>query len=155
VDIFKSLLSNKALIGSLLSWFIAQFLKIIIEILKRNKLSTKDFILKALFSTGGMPSSHSATITSIAVSIGIQDGVSSPLFALAVVLVIVIIRDATGVRLSSGRQAEAINQLLELHYKELNIQYKKVKEVKGHTPLETFVGAIVGILVTFGIYFID
>jgi uncharacterized protein len=57
--------------------------------------------------------------------------------------------------LSSGRQAEAINQLLELHYKELNIQYKKVKEVKGHTPLETFVGAIVGILVTFGIYFID
>ena len=155
MDEIKLLFSNKALISALYSWFIAQFLKIIIELFKRNKLSSKDFIFKALFSTGGMPSSHSATITSVALSIGIDLGLNSSVFALAVVMVIIVIRDATGVRLSSGRQAETINHLLEFHYKKANIPYVKIKEVKGHTPLESFIGALVGILVTLGIFFIE
>ena len=154
MQFFKLLFSNSVLLSVLYSWFIAQFLKIIIEIVKKNKLKAKDFVLRAIFGTGGMPSSHSAAVSSAAVSIGITQGFDSAIFAFAVVLVIVVIRDATGVRLSSGRQAEVINQILENQYKIYNVPYKKIKEVRGHTPLETFVGALVGVLVSLGIYLI-
>jgi uncharacterized protein len=142
------------LMCALSSWIIAQFLKIIIEIFKKKKMKTKDFIFRAIFGTGGMPSSHSATIVSVAVSIGIKDGFESSLFALAFVMVIIVIRDATGVRLSAGRQAEAINKILAVQYKKYKTPYSRVKEVRGHTPLETFVGAVLGVLVSLGMYLI-
>lgn len=151
----KLLLSNKVLASALFSWVIAQILKISIELFKKNKLKTKEFIFRVLFGTGGMPSSHSSTISAVAVSIGIKEGFDSSIFAFAVVLVIIVIRDATGVRLSAGRQAEAINTLFEMQSKENNTAYTKVKEVRGHTPLETFVGVIVGMLVSLGMYLID
>lgn len=150
MDIFKPFLSNSILFCALYSWVLAQFLKIIIELIKKNKLKTKDFIFRVIFGTGGMPSSHSATIVSVATSIGIREGFNSSLFALAVVMVIIIIRDATGVRLSAGKQAEAINKLLAVQYKNHKIPFNRVKEVRGHTPLETFVGALIGILVSLG-----
>jgi acid phosphatase family membrane protein YuiD len=154
LDVFKSLLSNKVLISALFSWFIAQFLKICIEILGRKNFSAKDFIFRALLGTGGMPSSHAASITSVAVSIGIADGFNSSIFALAAISVFIVIRDATGVRLSAGRQATVINQILEEMYVRYNISYKRVKEVRGHTALECFVGIIVGLLVSLGVYLI-
>ncbi len=154
MEALKSLISNKVLISALFSWFMAQFLKIIIEIFTRNKLKTKDFILRAIFGTGGMPSSHSASITAVAVSIGFETGFSSPLFALAIVLVIIVIRDATGVRLSSGRQASTINQIIEKIKEKEDFNIKEVKEVRGHTPLECFIGLLVGLLVSLGIYLI-
>jgi len=151
LTIFKSLISNMVLLSALFSWFIAQFLKIIIEIFRKEHLkSTKEFIFRVIFGTGGMPSSHSATISSVTLSIGLKEGFNSSIFALAVVMLIIVIRDATGVRLSSGKQAKAINAILENQYKIYKIDYEKVKEVKGHTPLETFVGIIVGILVSLG-----
>jgi len=152
LGVIKSLLGNKVLISALFSWFMAQFIKIVIEIIKRNKLKTKDFILRAIFGTGGIPSSHSASITAVAVSIGFESGFGSPLFALAIVLVIIVIRDATGVRLSAGTQANKINQILE-KIKDGD-EIGKVKEVRGHTPLECFVGLLVGLLVSLGIYLI-
>ncbi|OHD11532.1 MAG: hypothetical protein A2Y34_18925 [Spirochaetes bacterium GWC1_27_15] len=154
MDNIKNLISNTVLLSALYSWFIAQFLKITIEILKKNKFKTKDFVFRALLGTGGMPSSHSASISAVAVSIGISQGLGSPLFALAFVMVFIVIRDATGVRLSSGKQAAAINQILEELYKRYDIDFKKVKEVRGHTALECFVGLIVGILVGLGMYLI-
>ena len=153
MEFLKLILSNSVLFSALYSWFIAQFLKIIIEIIKRDNIKTKNFVLKVIFGTGGMPSSHSAAISAIAVSIGITEGFDSSIFAFAVVLVIIVIRDATGVRLSAGRQAEVINRILENQYN--NMSYKKIREVRGHTPLETFVGALVGILVSLGMYLID
>lgn len=155
MNILTDLVSNKALLSALFSWFIAQFLKIIIEIINNRKFTTKDFILRAILGTGGMPSSHSASITAVAVSIGLKEGFGTPLFAMAIVLVIIVIRDATGVRLSAGRQANAINQIQEELYTRYNVTYKKIKEVRGHTPLECFVGIIVGLLVSFGIYLLD
>ena len=154
MGLLKSIISNKVLISALFSWFMAQFLKIVIEIIKRNKLKTKDFILRAIFGTGGMPSSHSASITAVAVSIGFETGFKSPLFALAVVLVIIVIRDATGVRLSAGKQASTINQIIEKIKENEDFNITEVKEVRGHTPLECFVGVIVGLLVSLGIYLI-
>jgi uncharacterized protein len=155
LKILKLLIGNTVLLSALYSWLIAQFLKIIIELVKRKKFKTKDFILRAIFGTGGMPSSHSATVVAVAVSIGFTEGFDSALFALAIVLVIIVIRDATGVRFSSGIQAVAINQILEKQRKTLKLPYTKVKEVRGHTPIETFVGAIVGILVSLGLYLLD
>lgn len=154
MNIINALFSNKVLFSALFSWFLAQFVKIVIEIFRKNKLNAKDFIFRALFGTGGMPSSHSASITSVAISIGISEGFNSSIFALSAVLLFIVIRDATGVRLSSGRQATAINQIMEEMYTRYNISYKKVKEVRGHTALECFVGIIIGLLVSLGIYLI-
>lgn len=143
------------LFSALFSWIIAQFLKIIIEIMKKRKMRTNDFVLRAFFGTGGMPSSHSATICAVALSIGLKEGFNSALFAFAFVLVIIVIRDATGVRFSAGRQAEVINKILADKNKKFNLPFDKIKEVRGHTPLESFVGALVGILVSLGMFLID
>lgn len=140
--------------SALFSWIIVQFLKILIEMMRKKDIRTKDFILRALFGTGGMPSSHSATISAVALSIGLKEGFNSSIFAFAVVLVIIVIRDATGVRFSAGKQAEALNKILAYHNKEFKIPYDRIKEVRGHTPLESFVGAVVGILVSLGMYLI-
>ncbi|MBN2546702.1 MAG: divergent PAP2 family protein [Spirochaetes bacterium] len=152
MDIFQNILDNTVLKSALFSWFIAQFLKVLIEVTAKKNFKTKeDFFLRALFGTGGMPSSHSATIAAVAISIGIRERLDSSIFALAIVLVIIILRDATGVRFSAGKQAEIINRLLEDQYKFHGIKYEKMKEIRGHTPLETFVGVLVGILVSLGI----
>ena len=155
MNIIKDVISNSVLLSALFSWFIAQFLKIIIEIINNRKFTTRDFIFRAILGTGGMPSSHSASVTAIAVSIGMKEGFNTSIFAMAFVLVIIVIRDATGVRLSAGRQAGAINQIQEELYSRYNVSYKKVKEVRGHTPLECFVGVFVGLLVSLGIYLLD
>lgn len=156
MDLFELFIKKYIILSSaLFSWIIAQLLKIIIEIMKKKKFKSKDFVLRAFFGTGGMPSSHSATICAVALSIGLREGFSSSLFAFAVVLVIITIRDATGVRFSTGKNAEAINKILALQHKKYNIPYERIKEVRGHTPLESFVGAIVGILVSLGMYLLD
>lgn len=145
------IISKYAIIYSaLLSWFMAQFLKMCIEIFKRKRLKKTDFVLRAVFGTGGMPSSHSASITAVAVSIGIKEGFTSSLFALAFIIVFIVIRDATGVRLSSGKQAEMMNRIIDQVCGE-NEEIRKIKEVKGHTPLECFVGVLIGLLVSLGI----
>lgn len=135
---------------AIISWFIAQLIKIIIEISKKNKFKTKDFLFRALFGTGGMPSSHSATVTALAVGIGIKEGITSPLFALAFVFTFIVIRDASGVRFAAGKQAHAINQIISNLSSTEKIS--KVKEVRGHTPLECFVGILIGLLVSLGIF---
>ncbi len=152
MNFLKSLLTNSVLMSALYSWLIAQFLKIIIEMSRKNRFRTKDFILRAIFGTGGMPSSHSATIAAVTISIGIVEGLNTSVFALAVVMFIIVIRDATGVRLSTGKQAKAINQLIETLNKSQNCQFEKIKEVRGHTSLETFVGILVGVLVSLGLH---
>lgn len=154
---FGLILSNTVLLSGIYSWFIAQFLKIIIDLIRKKdiNLRTRDFFLKVVFGTGGMPSSHSATISAVAISIGMTKGFDSPIFAFAVIMVGIIIRDATGVRLSTGKQAEAINIIMENQYRKDGVPYHKLKEVRGHKPLETFVGALVGVLVSLGMFFID
>lgn len=152
LEFVENFISNQILKSGLFSWFFAQFLKIIIEILKKNKFKTGDFILRAFFGTGGMPSSHTATVTAVATSIGITEGFQSPIFALAFIFVLIVIRDSTGVRLSSGKQAIALNKLLDIVSERERIELKKIKEVKGHTPLECFVGMLIGLIVSLGFF---
>lgn len=95
-----------------------------------------------------MPSSHSAFVCSLATTIGITEGVSSPLFALAVALSAIVMYDAAGVRRAAGKQAKILNQIIESEGENINV-HEKLIELLGHTPLEVYVGALVGIVMAF------
>lgn len=95
-----------------------------------------------------MPSSHSAFVCSLATTIGITEGVSSPLFAMAVALSAIVMYDAAGVRRAAGRQAKILNQIIESEGENINV-HEKLIELLGHTPLEVYVGALVGIVMAF------
>lgn len=149
-QLLKDILSNQCLIAAAISWFIAQLIKIIVELSKRTKFRTRDFILRALVGTGGMPSSHTATVVAVAVGTAFEYGINSSIFAFACVFTFVTIRDATGVRLSTGRQAHSINQIISAVPECDRIQ--KVKEVRGHTVIQCFVGGLIGLLVSLGMF---
>ncbi len=95
-----------------------------------------------------MPSSHSAFVCSLATTIGITEGVSSPLFAMAVALSAIVMYDAAGVRRAAGKQAKILNKIIESEGENINVQEKLI-ELLGHTPLEVYVGALVGIVMAF------
>jgi len=136
----KSLLTNKLLWIPLATWLLVQLFKLIVEI-----ISAKDrkINFKRIIGAGGMPSSHTACITSLATSIGMTQGFGSPLFALATVFCFIVMYDAAGVRRSAGKQAAVLNKMMENDG--VNVQEKLV-ELLGHSPFEVFIGAIVGIV---------
>lgn len=123
-------------------WFFIQLFKVIWDL-----VTTKKFNFKRIMGAGGMPSSHSAVVTSIATMVGKYYGVTTPIFALSVVFACVVMYDATGVRRAAGKQAKLLNKLIETPGL-TNLQVsEKLVEVLGHTPLQVFVGAIIGTLV--------
>ncbi len=137
------LTGNKLLIAALVGWFIAQSLKVLICLIQYKK-----FDVHRLVGTGGMPSSHSAFVTSLATSAANHYGLDSPIFAISVVLAFVVMYDAAGVRRAAGEQAKIINYMME-HWAETTPDrfQKELKELLGHTPVEVFAGALLGILV--------
>ena len=139
---FEELFSNKILISAMISWFVAQALKVVFYYIKHHKFDISKF-----FSSGSMPSSHSAFVTALVVAVGMVEGVGSTFFAISVVLATVVMYDASGVRRAAGRQARIINQIVLDFYKEKQVKTEKLKELLGHTPLEVFVGAILGGLI--------
>ena len=109
---------------------------------------TKSWQRALLFSTGGMPSSHSALTTSVAFSIGLYEGFDTTLFAVSAVLALVVMHDAQGIRRAAGTQAEAINFLFsKLEDQGIRLD-KKLKELLGHRPIEVMAGGVLGIIVT-------
>ncbi|KAL8532800.1 hypothetical protein ACS0TY_009127 [Phlomoides rotata] len=101
--------------------------------------------LKQLIASGGMPSSHSATVTALAVAIGLQEGFGGSSFAVALVLALVVMYDATGVRLHAGRQAEVLNQIVcELPSEHPLAETRPLRELLGHTPPQVVAGATLG-----------
>ena len=139
----KEFFGNYVLISAVLGWAIAQFLKIFSML-----ISTKKFHLKYMFINGGMPSSHSATVLALTTSIGISEGMGSAYFAIAAVLSIIVMNDAFGVRLETGKQATIINIIVKELFsgdpKQINTG---LKEMVGHTKFQVLVGAFVGIIV--------
>lgn len=135
--------SSSVLVTSGIAWFIAQFIKVVTVLLKNKKLDFKRFI-----GSGGMPSSHSSFVVSLAASIGINNGFSSDLFAAAAVMALVVMYDAAGVRRAAGQQARILNKLVrEWEKNDFTHTEKKLKELLGHTPIEVLAGAILGIAV--------
>ena len=137
----RNLLNNSALVYGMLSWLVAQVIKVLICYVRGRRLD-----LRLLISAGGMPSSHSALVCAIAVAIGLREGVGSPLFALAVGVAAVVMYDAAGVRRAAGHQATVLNQIIEELFQGHPINEGKLKELLGHTPTQVFLGAVLGIL---------
>ncbi len=147
---FQDLLSNHVLWISLIAWGLAQFLKPFLEYLE-----TRRWVWGLWFSSGGMPSSHSALIVSAMVAIGLFEGFNTPLFALAVAMAMIVVYDAAGVRREAGKHAERINLLIEEFLAGHPISEQELKEVIGHTPGEVVAGVVLGILcalIGFGIW---
>ncbi len=140
---FDELMNNKVLFISIVAWFIAQLIKLIMEVVKAKKIN-----VRLLYSSGGMPSSHSSFVSSLATSVGFNNGFDSVEFAICFVLSAVVMYDATGVRRAAGKQAEVLNKFLE-NIKDHGITFdKKLKELIGHTPIQVLAGLILGIVVS-------
>ncbi len=145
---FLQLISNRVLIIAIIAWFVAQVLKTII-----NFIVNKEWKLERLVGSGGMPSSHSATVCSLATATAFAYGLGSFEFAIAAILAIIVMYDARGVRRETGKQAVVIKQITE--YLEAiqqgtltpEFEEEKLKELVGHTPLQVGMGAILGTLI--------
>lgn len=143
MTIFPGIFENTILISAVTAWLIAQVLKVIF-----NFAIHRTFDLGFLMSSGGFPSSHSATVSALALGVGKYYGWDSPVFAVAAIFGMVVMYDAAGVRRAAGKQAEVINQLVEGLYQQMsNLSQERLKELIGHTPFEVVAGAIVGIVV--------
>ncbi|MBE6991899.1 MAG: divergent PAP2 family protein [Ruminococcaceae bacterium] len=140
-------LSNRTSMACLTAWFLAQFIKIIIELIIYKKL---DF--RRIMGSGGMPSSHSSLVCCMAASVGKYVGLDQPLFAVAAVMAFIVMYDALNVRRAAGEQAKVLNYMM-LNWKDLKPEMfsNELKELLGHTPIQVFVGALMGI--TIGILF--
>ena len=138
---FSDIFRNHLLMNALLAWATAQILKFFIYLAVNRTIDWK-----RLTGDGGMPSGHSATVTALAVTSGLEYSCASPAFAVCVVLAIIVMPDAMGVRREAGRHAKAINELLET----LSSQQEpdvKLKEFLGHTPMQVCCGAVLGFAV--------
>ena len=113
MDFFRGLLANEIFISAALGWFIAQILKTIIHL-----ALTKEFVLERMVGNGGMPSSHSATVCALATATGLHYGFGGFEFAMATFFGIIVMNDAMGVRLETGKQAIVLNDMMEL-FKEM------------------------------------
>ena len=141
------LLNNRILDVVFLAWFIAQAYKFCRELLINRKVE-----VSRIWGTGGMPSSHSSTVTSLATAVGIVHGYSSTYFAIAFTFAGIVMYDAAGIRRSAGKQAAIINRLMDkIHQSQFisGVQEEKLKELLGHTPFEVLVGALLGIVVSY------
>jgi hypothetical protein len=141
------LIFSPVALSAFFSWFLAQLLKYVIEAARRRQAVAGDVVGTLLWKTGGMPSSHSSLVTSLATSIGFSEGVSSPIFVLSLFYGILIIRDALGVRRSAGIQAQALNRLGEELHERFGADFRPVKEVMGHSPSEVGVGILLGFFI--------
>ena len=140
---------NYVLVTALCGSFLAQFIKVILNLFIFHR-----FIPERMWGAGGMPSSHSATVCAMVVATGRYCGVSSPTFAIAAVLSIIVMYDAMGVRYETGEQAKVLNQMIAqwIDVSEKNapfLQNMHLKEMVGHTPLQVLAGFLVGVLVGF------
>lgn len=142
MDQFIAILTNPFLITAVSSWLIAQVIKTILYTIANKKLD-----ITRLFGDGGMPSGHSATVTSLAVICGLVYGTGSFDFALSSILAIIVCHDATGVRQETGKQALVIKELLRAfdELSEEKLPEVKLKEFVGHTPIQVLAGILLGI----------
>ena len=135
-------IQNKYIYIPFLLWFGIQLFKLIYDL-----VTTKKFNFKRIMGAGGMPSSHSAVVVGLATLIGKYEGVGTPIFALAFIVAFVVMYDACGVRRAAGKQAALLNKLVETPGLTGVQVSEKLVEVLGHTPVQVFVGALIGLVV--------
>ena len=136
------IVTSKYLYVPIIVWFAIQTFKVIWDLVE-----TKKFNFKRIMGAGGMPSSHSAVVAGLATLIGKYEGVGTPLFALAFIFAFVVMYDACGVRRAAGKQARLLNKLIETPGLTGMQVSERLVEVLGHTPIQVFVGASIGVIV--------
>lgn len=139
MDFFSEIFSNRVLGISIFACFLAQFIKIFTG-------EDKKIAISRIFASGGMPSSHSSFVTSLATLVGMESGFDSTAFAVVTVFALIIMYDAAGVRRAVGKQASILNQIVDDIHHGKHIEQQKLKELIGHTPKEVLSGAILGII---------
>ncbi len=138
---------NYIFLTSFAAWAIAQTIKVVLGIFREKRFNFRWFV-----GTGGMPSAHAASVASLSTSVGITYGFDSALFAIALTFTLIVMFDAQTTRLSSGKQAEILNKMLDDIYWKHKLDEEKLKEFLGHTPIQVFVGAGLGIVVSLLLY---
>lgn len=151
MDWLSDLVTNPFLITAVSSWLVAQVAKVII-----HAIINKKFDIHRLFGDGGMPSGHSATVSSLAVISALVYGLGSFQFAISAVLALIVCHDAMGVRLETGKQAAVLNEVVKAFsvLQEKKLPEVKLKEFVGHTPVQVAAGITVGVLNAFFIWLI-
>ncbi len=132
----------KFLMVPILVWFSIQLFKVICDLVK-----TKRFNFKRIMGAGGMPSSHSAVVTSLATMVGKEYGTDSAIFAISLVFACIVMYDAAGVRRAAGKQAKLLNKIIETPGLTGIQVTERLVEVLGHSPIQVIVGASIGIMV--------
>jgi len=143
MDFVRQLQYNKILVAALVAWAIAQVAKAILY-----TIVNREFKFERLVGSGGMPSSHAATVCAMTTAVAIQFGLASFEFAISFVLSSVVLHDARGVRQEAGKQAVTITAIIDHLIKEgtiIELPEWELKELIGHTPLQVLIGSIVGI----------
>lgn len=148
MSFFIDFITNHIILGSVLAWFVAQVFKVIITL-----ITDKRFRIERMFGDGGMPSGHSASVMALAILTGHTAGFGSPVFAVAGLLAVIVMHDATGVRRETGKQAVTLLQILTaindmLSEKDKIVQNEKLKVLVGHSHLQVFCGALLGAIVS-------
>ena len=138
---------NTTLWTAVFAWAVAQTIKFAIDFSKTKKIN-----YSLLYSTGGMPSSHTAFVIAMTTAVGLRNGFDTSIFALCCVFSMVIMYDAAGVRRAAGKQAEIINQLVEAIENTGIKMDKKLKELLGHSPIEVAAGAVLGIVIAVAVF---
>lgn len=150
MDFFTGLIQNKIFLAAALGWLVAQVLKTLIHL-----LFTKKFVAERLVGSGGMPSSHSATVCALVTATYLEHGSASYAFAISLTVAIIVMYDAIGVRRETGIQAQLLNNMIKIFEDmgrdELSAQ-DKLKEFIGHTPFQVLMGGILGVFVAILFY---
>lgn len=142
MTVIEEMATNQILWVAVLSWFVAQLLKVLFTLMNEHRLD-----LSKLFASGGMPSSHSSFVVALAFGVGKTQGYHSPLFAISAVLSCIVMYDAANVRLEAGKQAAMINQIIQV-MEDPNLKpEQRLKEILGHTPLQVLGGAVLGFII--------
>ena len=156
MNFVQDLFNNTVFLTAAAAWAIAQIIKTLIDLGINGKLN-----IERLVGSGGMPSCHSATVCSLATISMLVHGAGSFEFAVTAMLAIIVMYDARGVRRETGTQAVIINEIMEYltnplddRYKDAKFSHEKLKELIGHTPLQVFCGAILGIIVACIAYYV-
>jgi len=142
MQIFFEIIHNKCIYVPFILWFLIQTFKVITDLVVNKKLNVKRIV-----GAGGMPSSHSAIVCSLATCVGKEYGFDSGIFAIAMVTAFIVMYDAAGVRRAAGKQARILNKILETPGLTTIEVQEKLVEVLGHTPIQVFVGALLGMIV--------
>ena len=140
-------ISSSPLVHALLCGFLVQLSKVLTFLLREKKINVRRFV-----ETGGMPSSHAASVCALSTCVGLREGIGSVLFQVVLFFSLIVMYDAAGLRRAAGRQATLLNRILHEHIQLPGPPHERLRELLGHTPIGVLVGAVIGVLFSLAIY---